>query len=262
MKALAALLWLALVSAASAAAPVLHIASTEWPPYAGPRLPGQGTSLQTLREAARAEGAEIRAHFLPWSRVLVQAGTRQSGIIGFAPEYRSRSGEQRWLFTRPIGYSPVGFAERSDRPVTWASLGDLRGKRIGVVRGYVNEEAFDREAAEGRLRVEAVNDDLGNLRKLKAGHLDLVVIDARVFEYLLATTPELRRPGPVLRMNPRLLTVHSLHAAFRRDPEGQAAWELVERGLTRLPPPSPPEGLGAEALPPGEEPGAPQRPRP
>lgn len=261
MKALAALLWLALVSAASAAAPVLHIASSEWPPYAGPRLPGQGTALQTLREAARTEGAEIRAHFLPWSRVLVQAGTRQSGIIGFAPEYRSRGGEQRWLFTRPIGYSPVGFAERSDRPVTWASLGDLRGKRIGVVRGYVNEENFDREVAEGRLRVEAVNDDLGNLRKLKAGHLDLVVIDARVFEYLLATTPELRRPGPVLRMNPRLLAVHSLHAAFRRDPEGQAAWELVERGLARQPPPLP-EGLGAETLPPGEGPGAPQRPRP
>ncbi|GIX40157.1 MAG: ABC transporter [Silanimonas sp.] len=262
MKALAALLWLALVSAASSAtAPVLHIASLEWPPYAGQRLPEQGTALQTLRQAAQAEGAEIKAHFLPWSRVLVQAGSRQSGIIGFAPEYRSRSGEQRWLFTRPIGYSPLGFAERSDRPVTWASLDDLRGKRIGVVRGYVNEENFDREVAEGRLRVEAVNDDLGNLRKLKAGRLDLVVIDARVFEYLLAATPELRQPGPVLRMNPRLLVVHSLHAAFRRDPEGQAAWELLERGLARQLPPLP-EGIGAEVLPPGEGPGAPQRPRP
>lgn len=153
----------------------------------------------------------------------------------------------------------MGFAERTDQPVAWATLDDLRGKRIGVVRGYVNEEHFDREAAEGRLRIEAVNDDLGNLRKLKAGRLDLVVIDARVFESLLATTPELHHRGPGLRMNPRLLTVHSLHAAFRRDPDGRAAWELVERGLASLPPPEEP---GAMARPPGGTPEAPGRPRP
>lgn len=261
MKALATLLWFVLMPAISMAAPSLRIASLEWPPCAGQHLPGGGSSIQVLRDAAKAEGAELKVVFLPWARVLAQAESGRDGIVGFAPVYRSRQREDRWLFSRPIGYSPVGFAERADRPVVWATLADLRNKRIGVVRGYVNEDAFDRTVAKGQLRVEAVNDDLGNLRKLKAGRLDLVVIDARVFEYLIATTPELRRPGPVLRMNPRLLAVHSLHAAFRRDPEGQAAWALMERGLARQPPPLP-EGLGAELLPPDEEPGTPQRPRP
>lgn len=236
--AFSALLFLAVTCASGvAAADPIRLASLDWPPHAGVALEHEGTSIQRVRQALAHEGLALDVEFLPWTRAVMAAGRGDKGIVGLLPEYASDESRSRWWLSSPIGESPLGFVERSDRPVNWRQLEDLVGFRIGVVRGYINETRFDALVARGVLTVEEARDDLTNLRKVAAGRLDIAVIDAAVLAHLVATNPDLQVAETPLQFNARILETKTLHVAFRRDDEGLRAWAALERGLTATEPP-------------------------
>lgn len=214
-----------------AAAESIRLASLDWPPHAGATLANEGASIHRVREALAHEGHALEVEFLPWTRAVAAAGRADGGIVGILPEYSSEESRARWLLSSPIGESPLGFVERSDRPVNWRQLEDLVGFRIGVVRGYINETRFDALVARRVLTVEEASDDLTNLRKVAAGRLDIAVIDANVLAHLVSQHPDLRDAELPLQFNARPLETKTLHVAFRRDEEGRRAWEALERGL-------------------------------
>lgn len=209
----------------------VRLTSLDWPPFSGMNLENQGLSTAVVDRTLARAGLEMDVEFLPWQRA-VATGLRGPGFSGYFPEYRVAAMEgTQCLFSSSIGSSPLGFAERSDAPVAWSDLSDLRGRRIGTVRGYVNTEKFDAAVAADILSVDPSVDDATNLRKLAAGRLDLAVIDINVLRHLVTTDPDLKPLAGRLRFNERILEDKTLHVCFRPGTEGEALRRRFDAAL-------------------------------
>lgn len=212
---------------------VVHLASLEWPPYNGSRLPGQGINTAVVRAAFAAVGYRLEVGFYPWSRAVLLAQS-DPAFIGYFPEYYADRLQQRYLLSDPAGSGPLGLAERRDHPVAWSTVDDLQHYRIGVVQDYVNTAEFDERVASGAQRVDVAVSDSLNLKKLAGGRFPLAIVDPRVFEYLIRHDPELFVSRSELQMNPHLLDERALYACFRRSPDGEKAVRLLNEGLRRI----------------------------
>jgi polar amino acid transport system substrate-binding protein len=230
-----ALTWALLTTAlpAHADGQAIKLTSLDWPPFSGAQLPGLGASTAVVRAALGAAATGLEVEFYPWQRA-VKTGLETSGYAGYFPEYYSDELKDKCLFSEPMGASPLGFVERKDAPVTWNSLDDLAPVVIGTVNGYVNTDDFDKRAADGRIKVEAVVDDITNIRKVANERIRLAVIDRNVFEYLLASEPSLADIRARLQFNAHPLEVKKLYICFRKDPAGVAAKQRFDQGLGKI----------------------------
>lgn len=206
----------------------IALATLEWPPYIGSSLPQQGYVANLARQAFGRSEIAVDLHFMPWARVV--AMTKAGKFNGYLPEYFDPSLHRDFLLSQPFPGGPLGFFKRKADPITWKSLDDLLPYRIGVVRGYLNSEEFDRRTA---LHKEAAADDLTNLRKLAAGRLDLVVMDKYVGFYLLRSEladhlAEIEFMHPVLEEKNLYLCI------ARNSANGQAQLEAFNRGLAAM----------------------------
>lgn len=210
-----------------------QLATLYWPPYTGQELPGRGLSSMIVRNALHAEGIEFLPIFYPWRRVTSSFNTDPS-IIGYFPEYRSPELERRYLFSDPIGYSPLGFAYVIGNEFDWQDLGDLTQFEIGIVAGYVNEARFDAMVRRGDISVIEANDDQTLLRLLIAGRIDAAVMDQQVVHYLIGTQRDLAASAGKLAFHPTHLDRKSLHVVFERTAKGQEAIGKLNAGLKRF----------------------------
>ncbi|MEI7606471.1 MAG: transporter substrate-binding domain-containing protein [Rhodospirillaceae bacterium] len=220
-------------SSAFAGDGAVKLTSLEWPPFSGAQLPGLGASVGVSRAAFGAVGLGLEVEFYPWQRA-VKTGLEVSGYVGYFPEYFSDSLTSQCAFSEPAGESPLGFVERKNAPFAWATLADLGAVTVGTVSGYANTDEFDKLVADGKIRAEAVVDDLTNLRKVASDRVRLAVIDRNVFEYLLASEPSLADVRGELQFNAHPLEVKKLYICFRKDAAGLAAKQKFDEGLGKI----------------------------
>lgn len=162
------------------AADTVKLNTLDWEPYIGEKMTGNGFVATLVNEAFAASGYAVEFSFQPWVRA--KATAKEGKADGCVPEYYLQEDLADFFISDPFPGGPLGFMKRKTDKVTFAKLEDLKGLKIGVVRGYVNTEEFDKA---DYLSKEEANDDITNLRKLLAGRLDLVVIDKFVGLYLM-----------------------------------------------------------------------------
>lgn len=160
----------------------LQLSTLNWEPYIGDKLTEQGYVARLVREAFSESGYTPQFSFFPWARVVYMANRAE--YAGFFPEYYSETRAEKFLFSDPFPAGPLVFFKKKGFAIQYDSLEDLKPYKIGVVRGYVNSEEFDK--SDHLEKIEGVN-DLTNFRKLLSGWLDLVVADQYVGQYILKT---------------------------------------------------------------------------
>ncbi|PJI46334.1 MAG: protein kinase [Pseudomonas sp.] len=224
-----ACLCLALLGA-TAQAQTLRVATLEWAPYVGSDLPGNGLASRILNEALALNGDKAELVFLPWQRALNE--TREGRFDALMPAYLSAERREDFYTSMPLLDSQLGFFRRRDRalPIDPHNLDSLRPYRIGVVRGYVNQSAFD---AADFLNKDVVSSDWQNLEKLLRGRIDLAVVDRYTgYQLLSQNAPALREQlefvEPPLEVKPLYVLVPKKRA------EGQALAASLDRGLRTL----------------------------
>lgn len=171
-------------------AQTLRIATLDWAPYVSPDLPGQGLASRILNEALALNGDKAELVFLPWQRALNE--TREGRFDALMPAYLSADRSEDFYTSMPLLDSQLGFFRRRDHavPIVPGNLESLRPYRIGVVRGYVNQTAFDQA---DYLTKDVVNSDWQNLEKLLRGRIDLAVVDRYTgYQLLSQNAPALR----------------------------------------------------------------------
>lgn len=212
---------------------VARLTSLDWPPFSDSTAADQGAAVAVAKAAFAAMGYALQVDFYPWNRAvnLVRAGTRYHGYF---PEYDGEAVRQEFVVSVPLGSSPLGFAEPAGKPVSWSTLMDLKGLRLGMVDGYINTAELDALVNAGDLTAEKVNADTINLRKLVVGRLDLAVIDKAVMRHLLRTDAILKDAPSMVRFNDHVLEDKTLHIAFRNDEAGQEMAGIFAQGLARI----------------------------
>lgn len=125
----------------------------------------RGKDVEAIAEIAKRSGLQLESRFMPWKRGYAEAS--DGAIDGLCSCSFREDRVALFHFSDAIGETSVGVFNRagdSYPPVT--GIDDLRGRSIGVVKGY-NLEA---ELAEADLAYETVSSDslahkmLGNKR--------------------------------------------------------------------------------------------------
>ena len=214
----------ALLSLSALAEP--RLATLEYPPYSSAALKGGGSIVELTRRAFATQGYQPQIDFLPWARV--RAELRNGSYQGALALWPQEIKEENLIASRPLFYSQLGLFARKRDPVHFATLDDLRGRRVGIVRGYGYPPGI---LASGLVVEEAV-DDISNLRKLAARRFDLVLLERIVGEHLIASHVELR--GRLVWQEPALERI-PLVVGFSARKAGQPDWAAIyERGLREL----------------------------
>lgn len=135
----------------------------------------QGFSVDLLRLIAAEAELPLDIELMPWPRAASAARAGPGSLLFSLTRTPARERQYQWL--GPIGPRRlVVYRLSSRKDIQLSSLRELGGLRLGVVR---ESAALGRLLADG-LRpgreLELALDDAGNLRKLQAGRMDLMLM--------------------------------------------------------------------------------------
>jgi len=193
----------------------ISLATLNWAPYVGEDLEGYGFTTEMVTRVFAHAGYRTSVSFMPWVRVLRHVARGEYDAM--YPAYFSEERFRIYALTDPFARSPLVLYKRKENPISYTRLQDLKGYRIGVVRGYVNSPAFD---AATYLEKEPTTNDETNLLKLYRGRIDLAVVDLYTAQHLFET--RISEARDVLEpMNPPL-QIKPLYVGVSRNIEGYA----------------------------------------
>ncbi|MEM7408003.1 MAG: transporter substrate-binding domain-containing protein [Pseudomonadota bacterium] len=207
---------------------VVRLATTAWPPYVGPDLKGSGFGIEIVRRAFEKAGYGLEVKFYPWKRVLlsVKNGKADAGYPAYHTEERARV----YAYSDQTVRGPLVLFVRKDRPFSFESLIDLKGRRIGVVAGYANTPEFD---AATFINKVTSSSDANNIRSLINGRVDMAVADRYTGLHILRT--QFKKDSEAVVAVKRPLQQKSIHLIFPKDSEPHTAMaRAFNNALTRL----------------------------
>jgi two-component system sensor histidine kinase EvgS len=165
--------------------PVISAAEIDYPPFSIVDEGGSagGFSVELLRAALAAMGRDVTFRTGPWNEVkgwLEKGDVQVLPLVGRTPER-----EELFDFTVPYmtlhGAIVVRFGTEDIR-----DLADLRGRRVGVMRGDNAEEFLRREERGIHLQTAPTFEQA--LHELSQGHYDAVVVQRLVALRLIPQT--------------------------------------------------------------------------
>ncbi len=217
----------------------INLQTSEYPPYSGENLPGKGIASIIVRAAFAHEKMATHLAFRPWQRSMLNfnsnmAATPRQRTDAIFPVYADPKGKKRFLLSRAIVRSAVGFVYYRGTEFDWQTLDDLTNLTIGKVRGYTTREDFDEDVQQGKLHVIETHDEATLLRLLAARRVDVAVMDQQVMRHLLDTNPDFDQNRRWFYFHPKILENKTLHVGFHRTPEGKALRDAFNRGLRAL----------------------------
>jgi len=206
----------------------LVLATCNWEPFFGETLLNGGYVIEITREAFRHAGYEIDVKFVPWKRAVELAKTGEyDGVIGTNySEERART----YRLTDVVYIEENGFFRKKGRSITYTALQDLTPYTIGYMRGGSFGAEFD---AATYLKKEDVTDNEMNIRKLKAGRIDLF-ISARVIVLHLLRTKYPEWKDEIEFIEPPFLLINVHHAISRAVPDYEKVVTDFNRGLKEI----------------------------
>lgn len=223
-----------LAAGTGVAAPLLEVvlSGQDYPPYVGQTLSGNGLLARVVSRAFQLENVRVRYLFFPNNRALQSArnGT-VDGSIGWevTPE-RQRD----LLYSDTVMTLRLVFFQRAEDRIVWHALPDLARYRIGVTLGNTYSQPFAQLQQAGVLHVETSADDLSNLRKLLARHIDLFPIDAEVGRMLLSRNFSAADQRRLVPQSTPFWTAGMHVVIWRGHPRAAELVERFNRGLKRL----------------------------
>lgn len=224
-----AILWLLPLSALGDK-PVLHVVTSEYPPYEY-LSDGEvvGTDTRLIRKVISEMGYKADIRILPWARAenLVRAGRADMLYSLVFSEDRAK----HYHYTDPISSARDVFFKRKSQNLEWKTFSDLTGLNFGLSSAYSYTPEFMDWLFDGNARITKIaheQPELTGLRLVALERVDLFICEQSVCEHILNQKtreyPELAKvdqmPGEV---GPR----RDFHAAFsRKVPNGE---ELRDR---------------------------------
>lgn len=172
---------------------VINLATLNWPPYISEAVCNKGWVFQFTVAILVSKGYQVNIHFYPWARSVMLVEQGKMDIL--FPEYFIESsapsdavlGKKRRellaLSNKFAGGDLSLLKRKGDSFNLQADLGNLKGKIIGVVRGYQNTPEFDAMMDSKQFAVVEALDELQLVKLLVAKRVDLIIGDPSVFIY-------------------------------------------------------------------------------
>ena len=160
---------------ALAQTPLRFAEESNWPPFT-PAKDGQvseGLAYAMLTEVARRAGFTATLELYPQKRMeqMVRGGERD----GVTVISRNADRESFLVFSEPLFAKQAYFYHRKGFKFDWNTFADLKGLRIGVVRGHNLGDEFAAAVVKHGLVLDEASNVESNFRKLMAGRIDVLM---------------------------------------------------------------------------------------
>lgn len=214
-------------------APMIYLATLEWPPYSSKHLPNGGETVEKVVSVFKRMGYDPQIEFLPWSRAVRGTSGVSPTYLGFFPEYPSEN--SHFNFSESLGESVIGLVHKKSRKLDLTTLTAMTKYRLGVVKDYINTPEIDRLIQSGDIKPNVAINDRQNLVSLLNDEIDIAVIDERVMRYILANDPGLKiRATGKFVFDKTLSRRQTLHLAFSRYHPESALFQRFNTTLKQI----------------------------
>jgi len=132
----------------------------------------EGIYPALLEAAFKHMAVPMEVHPRPWKKAIQDIDTGAAGVGGI---YRNAEREKKYDYSEKIFVENLVVYFNKSTPLNFTRIDDLKGKRIGVIRGWSYGDDFDNARNAKALTVEEVDSDEMNFKKLDTGRLDAVV---------------------------------------------------------------------------------------
>lgn len=161
----------------------------------------------------------------PWARVV---GVTDVGQVDFGFPFIAQAERfEKYLMTGPLHTGKIVLMSRiEDQSIQYQSFEDLKGLRIGTVRGYAYDEDFD--TADYFIRDDSAKDNINILNKLISKRVDLIIGDEAVLMFE-ATKMGINKQ---IRILPKAVKDAVRYVAFPKSKAREA--QLFSRALSAI----------------------------
>jgi polar amino acid transport system substrate-binding protein len=213
----------------TSAEPVLVMVDSANPPfmYATTDQKAAGIYPAIISEAFSRMGIPVRISAKPWKRALAEMESGRGGIGGI---YMTARRLEKYDFSDELHVENIQVVVLASRAFPYSGLESLRGRNVGVLRGWSYGDAFDQARADGVFRTEEVESDAQNLSKLQAERIDVMVATLEGANTSIAVS---KSPGDFVILEPPL-SVTPTYLAFSKQMNKKELLESFNKALASM----------------------------
>lgn len=191
-------------------AQVLTLAVDPWPPFTEKQ--GKGVATKVVRAALKRSGVQLKTVDVPWEKAWEGSVSGQyDGVVAIWLDAERASALR---FSEPYMLNRLVMVVRNKDVGVIKSLPDLAGRKVGVVKGYSYQPAFDE--ANNFPRVDSPSLAV-SMSKLAAAKVEVVVDSEVAIEHWMRRNPKAAKQVKIL---PDALGERALYMALNRDVPG------------------------------------------
>ncbi len=139
----------------------------------------QGILVEIVEKICKRANISLKLVFLPFKRAYNK--TKRGEIDGLFNFYKVKERLEFFDYTEPIIENPLVFFVRKESELKFTTLNDLKGQKIGVMRGYTYGADFDNSTLFYK---DVADSHEGNIKKLMFERIDMYPCDKLVGIYV------------------------------------------------------------------------------
>ncbi len=204
---------------------ILLAAEDNWYPYSAKvNNQAEGRSVDIIKAAYEAAGAEITLDVIPFNRAMIL--TKNGRYAGLFNSGLNEEVHRDYLIPRNhIALSEQVVIARAGTP--YQDQQSFHHKRLALTLGYTYPTEITSDPLN---RIERAARDRNNLAKLMVGHADFTINDRLVFLSLLATEPALKQKLEIVGN----LDPIKIYVLFAKTEQGQQSLKLFDLGMDKI----------------------------
>lgn len=207
----------------------LNMATLNWEPFYGEKLPENGFFSALAKEAFKRAGYKVKIFFMPWKRALDSAGKgKYDGLMG---AYYNEDRAKIFYFTDPVAQNEEVFVHNKGLEIEYNNLEDLKKYKIGGVRG----SAQIKDLRNMGFNTEVTTNYRSAIRKLKLSRVEILVIGKQKLLYDLKNDTELKQYENAFEiLDPPFKTYEIFCPITKKRADGAKIVENFNKGLREM----------------------------
>jgi len=142
-----------------------------------------GIDIEQIQEMADRLDIQINIKLVPWKRLLKM--TKNGDVVGSFALFKTPERERFSVFTYPVHYSTFKLFTTKKHEISYSSVNDLYGKRIGIEAGFVVSDEFDKASLRGDITLIQIFSFDDAFRRLQLNGIDAFVGNELVVQHKL-----------------------------------------------------------------------------
>lgn len=191
-----------------------------------------GIDTDAIAEAGKRVGVKVTFKILPWVRLEKEIEKGADSAVDCAFAYTLTDARKAYMVftTAPIKQSVLSIYARKDSFANYKGLADVKGKTLGIRRGFKLPPDLQAMVDKHEVTIEEVNQDDQNFQKLSKGRLDGVLSNQDV------AATALKQPGMdgIVALNPAILSIATFMVFNKAKKNLAPLAPLFDKGIAEI----------------------------